>query len=198
MRFRNKAGKSVSLEKYLAKARRYVEEAAEVKIGEYSIGDFDIRTQFGLFWATLYGRSIVPGAEVRWLRLGWDLTDDSTARLLIKDKQGLRLIYAEEAKIKPEPESTVIDIAFAIAATGKSITDIANILNVAERIGDDFLWETMGYLVKHVSEQDRDGDIWTWVVRNRNIITGISQDIEENILHEQQIKKDAGIQQGML
>ncbi len=195
---RNKAGKSVSLEKYLAKARRYVEEAAEVKIGEYSIGDFDIRTQFGLFWATLYGRSIVPGAEVRWLRLGWDLTDDSTARLLIKDKQGLRLIYAEEAKIKPEPESTVIDIAFAIAATGKSITDIANILNVAERIGDDFLWETMGYLVKHVSEQDRDGDIWTWVVRNRNIITGISQDIEENILHEQQIKKDAGIQQGML
>lgn len=195
---RDKAGRLVSLTDILAKARRYVEEAAEVKIGEYSIGEFDIRTQFGLFWVHLYGRSIVPGAEVRWLRLGWDLTDDSTAGLLIKDKRGLRLIYAEEAKVKPEPESTVIDIAFAIAATGKSITDVANILSMTERIEDDYLWETMSYLVKQVSEQDSDGDVWTWVVRNRNIITGISQDIQEDILHKQKITEDAGIQQGML
>ena len=195
---RDKAGKIVSLEKYLAKARRYVEEAADIKIGDTSLESFDVISQFALFWVYMYGRDIVPGSEARWLRLGWDMTEDDTKGLLTKVKQDFRLIYAGESKVLSEPKRTIIDVALAVAVAGKSSRDIANILVAVDRVNDDFLWDSMSHLAKHLSERDRDGDVWTWAVRNRTAISGFSQDIEENEFREQQNREDAGVQQGML
>ena len=195
---RDKSGKPVGLEKYLAKARRYVEEAADIKIGDTSLENFDLRSQFGLFWVYMYGRSIVPGSEARWLRLGWDMTVDDTKGLLTKDKQGFRFIYAEEGKLLTEPKRTIIDVALAVAVAGKSSRDIATILVAVDRVNDDFLWDSMSHLAKHLSERDRDGDVWTWAVRNRTAISGFLQDIEENEFREQQSREDAGVQQEML
>lgn len=194
----DKAGKPVSLEKYLAKARRYVEEAADIKIGDTSLEAFDLRSQFGLFWVYMYGRSIVPGSEARWLRLGWDMTEDDTVGLLTKDKQGFRLICARESKVLSEPKRTIIDVALAVAVAGKSSRDIANTLVAVDRVNDDFLWDSMRHLAKHLSEKDCDGDVWTWAIRNRTAINGYSKDIEEKKFREQKIRKDSGVQQGML
>lgn len=195
---RDKAGKSVSLEKYLAKARRYVEEAADIKIGDTPLEAFDLRSQFVLFWVYMYGRNVVPGSEARWLRLGWDMTEDDTTGLLTRNKQGFRLKYAREGKVSSELRRTIIDVVFAVAIAGKSSRDIANTLVAVDRVNDDFLWDSMRHLAKHLSENDRDGDLWTWAVRNRTAISGYSQEIEEGKFREQQNREDAGVQQGML
>ena len=195
---RDKAGKAVSLDRHLIKARRYVEEAAEIKIGDTSLEAFDLRSQFGLFWVYMYGRSTVPGSEARWLRLCWDLDEEDTADLLKKSGQVFRLIYGKEVKKLQNPRNTIFDTALNVAAAGKSSRDIADILVSTGKVNDDFLWDSLGHLAKHLTETDPDGDVWTWAVRNRSAITGISQGIEEDLYREQVIKKDAGTQTEIL
>lgn len=195
---RDKGNNKVSIERYLAKARLFVIEAAEIKIGDIPLEKFDLSTRFILFWVGMYGRDTISGSEVRWLRLGWDLTVSDTDRLLMKDGKGFRFVYASEFKIVPIPESSVIDIVLAVAGAGKTVEGIADVLYRSDSIEDPFLWETMDYLAQQVPVTDRDGDVWTWAVRNRNTISGSSQDIEESRLREQKNRKDAGVQQGML
>lgn len=195
---RDKAGKIVSLERYLIKARRYVEEAAEIKIGDTSLEAFDLRSQFGLFWVYMYGRSTVPGSETRWLRLCWDMDEEDTAGLLKKSGQFFRLIYGKEVRKLQNPRNAIFDTALNVAAAGKSSSNIADILVSTGKVDDDFLWDSMGHLAKYLTEADPDGDVWTWAVRNRSAITDISQSIEEDIYRELTIKKDAGTQTEIL
>ena len=141
----------------------------------------------------MYGRTVVPGSEVRWLRLGWEMTDQDTVGLIEKQGQGYRLIYASEIE-QPRERNTVIDVALAVAGAGKSIRDIATVLVDADRVDDDLLWDSVSHLAQHVTEADRDGEVWTWAVRNRSFITGSSQNIEEGRTREE----EGGIQTGML
>ena len=194
----DKAGKPVSLDKYLAKARRYVEEEADIKIGDTPLEKFDLRSHFGLFWAYMHGRSIVSGSEARWLRLGWDMTENDTAGLLKKVGQGFRLIYGREVKKASANPTTIIDTALAVAAVGKSSKDITDIITATDRVDDDLLWDSMNHLAKYLTATDNDGEVWTWAVRNRSSINSFSQEIAEKQFHETKIRKDAGIQQGML
>ena len=189
----DKAGNPATLGSYLAKARRYVEEAAEIRIGNTPLEVFEPRSHFGLFWTYMYGRTVVPGSEVRWLRLGWEMTDQDTVGLIEKQGQGYRLIYASEIE-QPRERNTVIDVALAVAGAGKSIRDIATVLVDADRVDDDLLWDSVSHLAQHVTEADRDGEVWTWAVRNRSFITGSSQNIEEGRTREE----EGGIQTGML
>ena len=193
----DKSGNQVSLGKYLAKARRYVEEAAEIKIGSTPLEIFEPRSHFGLFWTHMYGRTKVPGSEVRWLRLGWDMTEEDTDGLLKKQGKDFRLIYASEIK-HPRARNSVVDVALAVAAVGKSVRDIAQVLSDADMVENELLWDSISHLAKQVTETDRDGDVWTWAVRNRSVITGSSQGIEEDIFREQKRKEEAGSQTGML
>ena len=175
----DKAGNSVSLGNYLAKARRYVEEAAEIQIGNTPLEVFDPRSHFALFWTYMYGRTVVPGSEVRWLRLGWEMAEEDTDGLLKKQGKGFRLIYASEVK-KPRERNTVIDVALAVAGVGKSIRDIATVLADSKMVENELLWDSISHLAQHVTEADNDGDVWTWAVRNRSVIISFSQGIEED------------------
>ena len=196
-KIKDKSGIAVDINLYLAKARRYVEEAAEIQIGDTPLEAFDPRSRFVLFWTYMYGRTMVPGSEVRWLRLGWEMAREDTDTLLKKQGQGFRLIYASEIR-QPRERNDVIDVALAVAGAGKSIRDIATVLVDADRVDDDLLWDSISHLAQHVTEADRDGDVWTWAIRNRNFITGSSQGIEEDILREQKRKEESGSQFGML
>ena len=189
----DKAGNPVSLGSYLAKARRYVEEAADIRIGNTPLEVFDPRSHFGLFWTHMYGRTVVPGSEVRWLRLGWEMTAEDTKGLIEKQGQGYRLIFASEIE-QPRERNAVIDVVLAVAGAGKSIKDIATVLVDTDRVDDELLWDSISHLAQHVGEADRDGDVWTWAVRNRSFITGSSQGIEEDRYREE----EGGIQTGML
>lgn len=175
---RDKSGVPVSLDRYLPLARRYVEEAADIRIDSLPLETFDQRTRFALFWARLRGRSIAAASEARWQRLASDLSDDETRGILRKDGKGMRLAYASEAKVQAGPESSVIDVALAVAAVGKSVSAAAQVLVDAGRTEDPFVWAAMSELSRFVPEADSDGEVWMWVVRNRAAVSGASRNVD--------------------
>lgn len=193
----DKSGSPVDLDRYLPLARRFVEEAADIRIDTLPLETFDARTRFALFWARLYGRGVAAASEARWHRLASDLSDEETAGLLAKHDKGLRLTYASEAKAGVSAEGPVIDTAFAVAAAGKSVAGVAEVLLRASRTEDPFVWAAMGELARVVPEADQDGDVWNWVVRNRSAISGASRNVEAARVMEEQRAEEAG-QQGSL
>ena len=50
--------------------------------------------------------------------------------------------------------SAVIDIALAVAAEGRSLSDIADVLHLLDRENDEMLWAGMTELARLVGESD--------------------------------------------
>ena len=116
----------------------------------------------------------------RWQRLSYDMSDSEVEGILIKDKGGSRLAYGDEFAETSRSQhlnstSAVIDIALAVAAEGRSLSDIADALHLLDRENDEMLWAAMIALASSVGEGDRDGQIWAWAVRNRQLISGQAQ-----------------------
>ena len=165
-------GVVVPIEHFLGLAHKAVEEAADVRIDKYGLTDFDERTRFALSWARQHARGVVAGSEARWQRLSYDMSDTDVTGIIVKDRGGPRLAFGDEAAktLDLHPNSAVVDIALAVAAEGRSLGDIADALHVLDRENDDMLWAAMAELVRAVGEGDRDGQTWTWALRNRSAI----------------------------
>ena len=174
----DKTGKPVDLTRYLPLARRIVQEIAAVSIDGLPLETFDVRSMFALSWARQYGRRAAPGSEVRWERLTYHLDESATSGLVVKDGKGFRLAYASEANPQATSDSPVIDVVFAVAVAGKSVGAVAELLAASGRTNDAFVWAAMIELADLLGEADADGEVWTWVVRNRAAITSGSQSIE--------------------
>lgn len=194
---RDKTGQPVDLDRYLPLARRFVEEAADIKIDTLPLETFDARTRFALFWVKVHGRGIAAGSEARWQRLASDLSDGDTTGVVVKDGKGVRLAFAAEAIQGVTEESPVIDVALAVANAGKSVAGAAEILARSGRTEDAFVWAAMGELARSVPEADRDGEVWTWVVRNRSTIIGASRNIDAARVREDE-EREAAARQGSL
>lgn len=190
----DKTGQPVSLDRYLPLARRFVEEAADIKIDTLPLETFDARTRFALFWVRLYGRGVAAGSEARWQRLASDLTDEETEGLITKVRKGVRFAYADEIKVDVIPESSVIDVAAEVARIGKSVAAVAEVLVRTDRTEDPFVWAAMGELARALPEADRDSEVWTWIVRNRSAITGASRNVEAARALEEQAAESASRQ----
>ena len=189
---RDHGDEKVDLDRYLPLARRFVQEAAAIQIDGRPLGDFDKRSQFVLFWARQYGRSLAAASEARWQRLASDMTEEETAGLLTKSGKGMRLAYASESvpagkesvlarkeSDSPSPAAgAVIDVALAVAAAGRSLTDTADVLAYQGCSDDELLWAAMAELARLLGESDADGGVWTWVVRHRDSIAGRADDVE--------------------
>ena len=165
-------GAEVPIEHFMALAHKAVEEAANIRVDRFALKDFDIRTRFALAWARQHGRRTAAASEARWQRLSYDIADDGAAGLLVKDKGGSRFAYGSEAAkfIDLRDDSPAIDIALAVAAEGREMHAIADVLQRLARDSDEMLWSAMAELPRLLGEADRDGQIWTWAVRNRNQI----------------------------
>ena len=174
----DKMGKPVDLTRYLPLARRIVQEIAAVSIDGLPLETFDVRSMFALSWARQYGRRAAPGSEVRWERLTYHLDESATSGLVVKDGKGFRLAYASEANPQATSDSPVIDVVFAVAVAGKSVGAVAELLAASGRTNDAFVWAAMTELADLLGEADADGEVWTWVVRNRAAISSGSQSIE--------------------
>ena len=193
----DKTGQPVDLTRYLPLARRIVTEIAAISIDGLPLETFDVRSMFVLSWARQYGRRRAPGSELRWERLTYHLDESATDGLVVKRGKGFRLAYASEAGRQATSASPVIDVVFAVAAAGKSLSGVAELLALSGRIDDDFVWAAMTELADVLSEADTDGDVWTWVVRNRTAITSGSQAVEMTRARGAD-KRDAEAQQGQL
>ena len=174
----DKTGQPVDPARYLPLARLIVQEIAAIRIDGLPLESFDVRSMFALSWARQNGRSPAPGSELRWERLTHHLGESATGGLVMKDGKGFRLAYASESDPQATPESPVIDVVLAVAVAGRSVSTVSELLAVSERAEDPFVWAAMAELADLLGEADADGEVWTWVVRNRAAITSGSQSIE--------------------
>ena len=174
----DKTGKPVDITRFLPLARRIVQEIAAISIDGLPLETFDVRSMFALSWARQYGRLPAPGSELRWERLTYHLDESAMSGLVVKDGKGFRLAYASESNPQATSESPVVDVVFAVAVAGKSVGAVAELLAASGRTNDAFVWAAMTELADLLGEADADGEVWTWVVRNRAAITSGSQSIE--------------------
>lgn len=174
----DKRGDPVALDRYLPLARRYVEEAADIRIETLPLDTFDQRTRFGLFWLRLYGRQVAPASEARWQRLAFDLEEHDVERVVLKFGKGVRLAYGFESDATVGPESSVIDVALAMATAGKSVVGAAELLIASGRSEDPYLWATLSDLSARLPDGDKDGETFTWLVRNRSTVIDGTRNIE--------------------
>ena len=176
-------------EKFLLLARQAVEDAADIRIDGLPLGTFDVRTRFALSWVRQHRRHVSDAAQERWQRLtaqaiaGGELDLDG---IVIKATGGVRLAYGSEAGGVVDQDTSIIDVAFALAAAGKSVTGTAGVLAASELADDEYLWSAISELGRQLAEADPDGETFTWLTRNRKAITSAAANVEAAKAAEEQ------------
>ncbi len=190
-------GRPVEANHFLTLARRVVGEIADLRIGSFPLETFDKRTQFALSWTRQYQRNAAAGSESRWERLTHDIEESDTRGLLHKVTSTHKFATAAQsgiAKAELTAGLPAIDVAFAIAAAGKSVSAVAEVLAATDSASDELLWAVMAQLAADIGDTDRDGDVWTWVTRNRTaILTGTAVMAQDERKAEQR-QQDEGTQ----
>ncbi len=193
-------GRPVEPGHFLTLARRLVGELTDLRIGTFPLDAFDKRTQFALSWTRQYRRDLTAGSEPRWERLTHDMDESETRGLLHKVKSTYQFATAARSSVgarPPEPGESTIDVAFAVALAGKSLSGVAEVLAATDCAGDELLWAVMAQLADDLGDADPDGDVWTWVTRNRQpILTGTAARAEDERRAQRQ-RHDEGEQSSM-
>jgi putative DNA methylase len=177
---RDKTGKPVALDRYLPFARQMVQEAADIRIDDLPLGAFDERTRFALFWAKVFKRSVTAASEARWQRLAADLAESATAGVLAKVAKGARLAFASESATPVDdidPMTPVFDIALSMAADGASLAHAAEVLIAADKVEDPYVWAAVRALSDWVPDADPDGEVWTWLTRNKGAVQSATRNL---------------------
>ncbi|MXX43803.1 MAG: DUF1156 domain-containing protein [Acidimicrobiales bacterium] len=190
-------GRPVGADHFLTLARRLVGEIADLRIGSFPLEAFDKRTQFALSWTRQYQRNAAAGSEPRWERLTHDMEESDTRGLLHKVKSTYKFATAAQSDIAKEelaPGLAAIDTAFAVAAAGKSVSAVAEVLASTDSASDELLWAVMAQLAADLGDTDSDGDVWTWVTRNRTAILTGTAVIAEDERKAEQRQRDEGEQ----
>jgi putative DNA methylase len=174
----DKVGREVDINRYLPLARRAVTETHDLRFDQLPLGTFDSKTQFALEWVRTHGRDVLDASEARWQRLAADLDESETIGVLQHVKKGLRFAYANESESEVAEGSPIIDVAFAAAAAwhSGSLTDAAATIGSSSRDPDDqHLWACILALGKSLPESDKDGMVWTQMVRLRSNLVAASR-----------------------
>ena len=190
-------GRPVEADHFLTLARRLVGEIADLRIGSFPLEAFDKRTQFALSWTRQYQRNPAAGSEPRWERLTHDMEESDTRGLLHKVKSTYKFATAAQSgigKAELAPGLAVIDVALAVALAGKSVSAVADVLATTDSAGDELLWAVMAQLAADLGDADADGDVWTWVTRNRTAILTGTAVIAEDERKAQRQQQDEGEQ----
>lgn len=172
-------GEPVEPDRYLLVARRAVEEAAAVEIDNLPLETFDARTRFALSWVRLYARTIAPKSEARWQALAADMAMNSLSGILTNVDKGVRFSTASERTGDIDPDSAVIDVAFALASSwSEGLDAVGEVLAASQRTTDDsHLWATMSFLSTKLPEADPDAIAWTALVRSRQVVKSVARDM---------------------
>ena len=168
-------------EKFLLIARQAVEDAADIRIDGLPLGAFDARTRFALSWVRQHGRNVSDAAQERWQRLtaqavaGVALDLDG---IMIKVKRGVQLVYASDTDSVIDRGTSIIDVAFALARAGKNVEKAAEVLDASGRADDEHLWSVVSELSRQLAIADPDGEIFTWLIRNRRPVSNAAANVE--------------------
>ena len=184
-------------EKFLHLARQAVEDAADIRIDDLPLGTFDARTRFALSWVRQHRRGVSDAAQERWQRLtaqavaGTELELDG---IMAKVKSGVRLAYGAETETVVDRDTSIIDVAFALARADKSVAAAAEVLDASGRADDEYLWSAVSELAGRLAEADADGEIFTWLTRNRRPVSNAASNVEAAKATEERRAAEAGHQ----
>ena len=184
-------------EKFLLIARQAVEDAADIRIDGLPLGTFDARTRFALSWVRQHRRDVSDAAQERWQRLtaqalagtGLDLDGLTT-----KVSSGVRLAYGADTETIVDRDTSIIDVAFALARAGMSVAAAAEVLDASGRADDEYLWSAVSELGRQLAEADTDGEVFTWLERSRRAVANAAANVEAVRATEQRRSADAGYQ----
>lgn len=179
----DRLGHPVDPSRYLVLARRAVEEAAAIKIDGLPLETFDSRTHFALFWARLFRRGLAPSSEARWQAMVADLTlkdlDGILTKVRAEGVEGIRLSFASETAAEMSPTSSTFDVALALVRSwSEGLAAAGQVLAASGRDEDDsHLWAALTYLGSFLATGDRDGQVWTSIVRSRRGLGVAARDL---------------------
>ncbi|MFI5861504.1 DUF1156 domain-containing protein [Streptomyces sp. NPDC051546] len=187
-------GNVVGLERFLIVARKAVQEAADIKVVSLPLDSFDARTRFALWWVRLYGRQVAPKSELRWEVFAGDLDMADVKNLLHQGEKGCRFLSSKEFKATITRDSSVIDVAFAMAkAWPDGLDAVAEVLVEANRENDDeYLWSAIHYLATRLPEGEADVAAWNGLQRSRRGVDVAARNIADaqiRISHETAAKE---------
>ncbi|WP_055694200.1 DUF1156 domain-containing protein [Streptomyces prasinopilosus] len=183
-------GEPVDIYTFLPLARAAVQEAMAVEINHQPLETFDARTRFALWWVTLYNRQVRGKSELRWQALAATL-DLAAIRDLVPDAdKGVRFIASRDFKGKITGDSTVIDIALALAAASEDgLQAMGQVLAAAQHTADDtFLWAAIQFLADRLPDNDPDSVRFTRVLRNRAGVIGAAESIATSTYENPQLE----------
>lgn len=186
----DRKGDPVDLSRYLLLSRQAVEEAAAIKIDTLPLETFDARTRFALFWTRLFGRTLAPKSEARWQAMASNLRYSDLGGVLVETTgkaRGVRLAFAKETRRAIEPESSIIDVALAIAtAWNQGLEAAAEVLAASGRdAADTHLWAALTYLSSRLPEADPDRAAWTGLMRARRSLPAVTRTVATRNVPEQ-------------
>ena len=185
-------------EKFLLIARQAVEDAADIRIDGLPLGAFDTRTRFALSWVRQHGRNVSDAAQERWQRLTAQAVAGANldlADIITKVRKGVRLAYASDTDTGVVDRDTpIIDVALALARAGKHVGGAAEVLESTGRADDEYLWSAISELGRQLAEADPDGEIFTWLTRNRRPISNAAANAEAAKATEERKAAQAGDQ----
>ena len=165
-------GTVASIDRYLSIARRAVRDALKMKLDAIPLETFDAVTRLAVFWMRLYGRTLVPKGEARFLAQVDGLRiEDIRAGLLEESKGSYRLTLGPPDAVSEK--SPVFDVVRAmVAAWVRGGTDaVAAVLDEADRSPDDeHLWAVVTDLSRHLPESDHDSIRLVAILRNVSTI----------------------------
>lgn len=165
----DKRGQPVDLNRYLPLARQAVTEAHNLSFDSLPLDTFDQKTRFALEWVRSHGRRVQAASEARWNRLASDLEEEETEGVLRDVGKGVRLAFASESKVKPGEGLSTFEVALAAADAwkGGTLADAAAVIRDSKVEGSDpHFWACVRALSQNLPETDRDGAVWTSMVRN--------------------------------
>src|SRR4051794_14647037 len=143
-------------------------EATALRLDEIPIETFDALTRFAVFWMRLYGRTVVPKGEARFLAQVDNLRlEEVRGGLLAESTGGFRLLLDPPTSIRPD--SAEFDVARALAGSfAAGGTDAAaNVLSKWDRsVDDEHLWAVIGDLVAQLPPSDGTAKALTALQRN--------------------------------
>ena len=172
-------GSVASLDRYLTLARRSVREATALRLDEIPIETFDALTRFAVFWMRLYGRTVVPKGEARFLAQVDNLRlEEVRGHLLAESSVGFRLLLDPPTNIGPDSAEFDVARALAGAFTAGGADAAANVLAKWDRpVDDEHLWAVIGDLVAQLPASDGTAKALTALQRNASVIRNLAKGV---------------------
>ncbi|GAB3943557.1 DUF1156 domain-containing protein [Kribbella albertanoniae] len=181
---RDAKGDAVDIYTFLPLARAAVQEAMAVNIDRQPLETFDARTRFALWWIRLFGRQGQPKSELRWQALAAEMKAEDIRDLVPDADKGVRFVLSRAFKTRITEDSSVIDVALALAAAAdEGLAAMGEVLAASGRTDDDaYLWSAVRFMADRLPDADPDTMAFSRVMRSR---AGIANAADSVVLEHQ-------------